>query len=100
MTVATSETICRFNKTGFCKYAARCRKQHVMDICQNLSCYLATCVKRHPRVCKFFLSYGRCKFDNSCAYLHHHFLDSTDENLRKMKQEHAEEIAKLNETSL
>ena len=95
MTMSTSETICRFNQTGFCKYAARCRKQHVMEICLNRSCNIATCMKRHPRVCKFFLSYGRCKFDNSCAYLHRPLIECTDEKLRKLEQDQMEEITKL-----
>ena len=31
--------------------------------CENVSCDLSTCMLRHPKLCKFFKQYKRCKFD-------------------------------------
>ena len=36
--MATLETICKFNQSGFCKFLANCRKQHVMEICPTIQC--------------------------------------------------------------
>ena len=30
----------------------------------------STCPKRHPRMCKFFAMYGRCRFAEKCFFLH------------------------------
>ena len=68
--MATTETICKYNQYGFCKHRMNCRKQHVMEVCSNHQCNNLTCTLRHPRPCKFFLNYGRCKFEDACAFLH------------------------------
>ena len=65
-----TETICKFNQSGFCKFQSHCRKQHYMEICTNTQCSMVTCVYRHPRACRYFNNFGRCKFEDSCAYLH------------------------------
>ena len=69
--MATIETICKFNQSGFCKFLSHCRKQHVMDICPTNQCNIKTCLLRHPKLCKYFFNSGRCKFNGQCAYLHH-----------------------------
>ena len=38
--------------------------------CSNFPCLDTHCISRHPKVCKFYASFGRCKFGESCAYLH------------------------------
>ena len=68
--MATVETICKFNQSGFCKFLSHCRKQHVMEICPTNQCNNKTCLLRHPKICKYFSNSGSCKFDEHCTYLH------------------------------
>ena len=95
MTMVTSENLCKFNQTGFCKHAAQCKRKHVNEICQDQSCNLSTCLMRHPRICKFFFSYGRCKFGEFCAYLHRQFSESIDVKLRNLEEQLKAEIVNL-----
>ena len=30
-----SQSVCQFNKFGFCKFKEACRKQHVKELCEN-----------------------------------------------------------------
>ena len=62
-------SICRYFKYGHCKYQARCRNRHVESICEDSSCNLILCENRHPVICKFFSTFGRCKY-NPCSYKH------------------------------
>ena len=62
--------VCRFNKNGFCKFGEECRNRHVREICGVPQCGEQECVRRHPRPCRFFASYGSCRFGDDCAYLH------------------------------
>ena len=36
----------------------------------NENCSDRMCRKHHPHKCKYFLNFGYCKFEASCAYLH------------------------------
>ena len=63
--------LCRHNQTGFCKFGDQCFKDHINEICKEKLCKNNNCTKRHPRVCKYFASNNRCKFEESCAYIHH-----------------------------
>ena len=65
-----SETVCVHNKFGYCKHKNSCRKRHVEEICISQECDVTDCEKRHPQICKYFRSFGRCKFGGSCAYVH------------------------------
>ena len=84
--MATSETVCKFNQSGFCKFLTQCRKQHVMNICPTTQCNNVNCLLRHPRVCKFFSNFGRCKFSDSCAYLHN-FDKNVDDKISELESE-------------
>ena len=64
----SSESV--YNKFGYCKHKTSCRKRHVEEICNSQACNVTNCIKRHPQVCKYFCSFGRCKFGDSCAYVH------------------------------
>ena len=88
--MATSDTVCKFNQSGFCKFQSHCRKQHFMEICTNTKCSMVTCIYRHPRMCRYFNNFGRCKFEDSCAYLH-----KRNDNLCEFRKEQEKEIEKL-----
>ena len=83
----TKETICKFNQFGYCKYLTHCRKHHIMDICPNIQCKEAACLFRHPRICKYFLDYGSCKFDSSCAFRHESNTKNKDQEIEALKSE-------------
>ena len=72
--------VCKHYQTGFCKYRQQCTKEHVDEICNDkYECKEITCKMRHPKICKIFEVFGKCKFDN-CAYLQ---VDNTDNNKAK-----------------
>ena len=62
-------TLCLYNKYGYCKFSERCRRHHVNEICENNSCIISECRQRHPKTCRYFENFGRCKFF-PCAFKH------------------------------
>ena len=80
--------VCYYFKYGHCKFQSNCRNKHVEDLCENPSCEIAACEKRHPKKCKYFLNFGRCKF-LYCSYKHEHYdrpVEDT-ENIAHLKEE-------------
>ena len=43
---------------------------HNSQICDNTSCEIRNCNLRHPKICKFYRDYRRCKFGEWCYFLH------------------------------
>ena len=84
--------ICSHFKFGFCKFREHCRKQYVKDVCENAECDIRTFKFRHPRKCKYYSEYRRCKFD-PCAFLH----INTNNNIEHLKPENAAIKEKLRE---
>ena len=76
------EDLCLFNKFGYCKYLDTCRKRHTKEVCENSNCEVNKCGKRHPKPCRFYLEYGRCKFGEYCYYKH----DKSDANCQIWKE--------------
>ena len=37
---------------------------------KNVNCEIVKCSSRHPRKCKFFLEYQKCKFGEYCRFSH------------------------------
>ena len=66
----TPDSICKFNQHGFCKFQSYCRKMHVSEHCMETKCENENCLKRHPKNCKFYDAYNRCKFGEYCAFAH------------------------------
>ena len=64
-----AETVCVFNKFGFCKFEQTCRDRHIDVICGE-DCDTKNCEKRHSQPCKYFVKYNRCKFGDFCKYKH------------------------------
>ena len=65
-----STIVCRHFKFGYCKYKNTCRLHHVQEVCDSKSCDVESCNKRHPKVCRYWREYGRCKFSEFCSYRH------------------------------
>ena len=78
-------TICRKNKYGYCKYGHKCHFRHNIQICNINKCDIPSCEKRHPRDCRWFQEYGRCKFTSYCKYKHAN-IDSIEEIIHKIKE--------------
>ena len=87
-----TQNVCKWNKFGYCKHGAMCRKLHVNDICENSSCKIICCLKRHPKHCKFYANYKRCKFD-PCAFLHVENMNSFE----YLKKENENILLKIND---
>ena len=66
----SANNVCLFYKFGHCKYLETCRKQHVHNICENDSCEITNCEKRHPKICRYYTQYHRCKFSSFCSFSH------------------------------
>ena len=64
------ETLCLYNKYGYCKFSETCRKFHIKEICENQHCETKSCLKRHPRPCGYYQEYKRCKFGSFCSFSH------------------------------
>ena len=101
-----TQNVCRYYKFGYCKFGNQCRNLHVEELCDIKQCDISKCDKRHPRPCKFFMDYGRCKFSDYCKYKHIHpennnktedfmskikefekVIDEKDSVIRKLKKE-------------
>ena len=87
------QNVCRFNKFGFCKFAMTCRMKHVDELCETSGCEINLCEKRHPRICRFFYEFGRCKFGDYCKYNH----KSNEANYNNENQKLTKEIENLKE---
>ena len=46
-----------------------------------------SCLLRHPKVCKYFLNFRRCKFGDSCAFLHGPEKQTDAETVKELEQE-------------
>ena len=66
----TMETVCLFHNYGYCKYRETCRNIHYKETCEVKSCETPGCAKRHPKNCRYFNIYNRCKFGTFCSFAH------------------------------
>ena len=53
--------------------------------CESFTCDGRDCDKRHPRVCRFYNDYRRCKFGETCLYDHVERSDPVLEELELVK---------------
>ena len=94
--MAAVTSVCKFHRTGYCKFQTTCQHIHIDDICQDNSCSGTACNLRHPRICKYFLSYGRCKFGQKCAYHHKNLVDEVEvDKIRRELENLSNQIQKL-----
>ena len=62
--------VCLFNKFGHCKYKEICRQPHDNLKCEENECEISQCSKRHPKSCRYYDQFKRCKFGEFCSFLH------------------------------
>ena len=65
--------VCQHLKYGFCKFLDKCKYKHVNENCNEKSCEINDCEKRHPMLCRYFKEFGRCKFGSFCYYRHSNY---------------------------
>ena len=75
--------VCKFNNVGHCKFGSNCRNRHTLETCTNFPCRVKECPLRHPKMCKYFVQFGQCRFKENCSYLHFSELDKTKKGLEK-----------------
>ena len=88
-----TQNVCQYFKFRHCKFSEKCRKLHVNEHCENLNCEIRNCNLRHPRICKFFREYNRCKFSDYCSFKH--VKSSNSFNQYKEILEKLDNLAKL-----
>ena len=86
--------VCKHFQTGFCWFKEHRRKQHNKEICPNSQCTTKTCIKRHPRICKYFNTNNTCKFGEDCAYKHKLTKEKSDLNKLEAKVDILEKTVK------
>ena len=91
-------TVCLHNKFGHCKYKNLCRLRHVNAVCETESCDVRKCDFRHPKICRFFRDYGRCRF-SPCSY-QHDGLSSATKCVKEMKDELEKKNEEINELKI
>jgi hypothetical protein len=87
-----TQSVCVFNKYGFCKYLETCRNYHEKKICEISQCEVRKCPLRHPKICKFYRDNGYCKFGEFCYFSH-----KTKMNIENYRKENEEILSKLAE---
>ena len=81
------QNVCRYFKFGYCKFLERCRLLHISEICLDSACDIKTCKLRHPRKCKYFRDYNRCKYGEWCYFSHEVKEDPSKEILVKIESD-------------
>ena len=95
-----TQAICFKNKFGYCKYTDKCKYRHVTLVCDDDKCEISNCEKRHPKICKYFRDYRRCKFTVGCKFKHENSnaifekFEKELENIKKdnLDSQHVKEI--------
>ena len=80
----------------YCKFQQHCQKQQVNVDCPDIpNCNNDLCFKRHPKACKNYAKYKKCRFQQ-CAYSHKNNLyQSKVEKLEKVGHELKLEVEEL-----
>ena len=90
-----TQAICFKNKFGYCRYSDSCRYKHVTLVCDEGQCDIQKCEKRHPKICKYYRDFRRCKFTVGCKYKHENNQEKIN-NLEKQMDKQKEELEEKN----
>ena len=89
----SSEKLCKFQNSGFCKFRTKCRNKHVLENCEVTGCDQSRCLKRHPKRCRNHFLRRFCKFKEDCQNSHgdektsNEEIDVVSKEIEKMKLE-------------
>ena len=102
-----TQAICYKNKLGYCKYKEKCFYRHVTLVCDDVKCNVFQCEKRHPKICKYYRDFRRCKFTVGCKYKHenqYEIFEQFEKKLEELKSSRigndSDELAKKAEEKL
>ena len=75
-------------------------KKHENYICENINkCTQKKGTKRHPKVCKNYTKYNKCRFNDDCAYHHEkeeNIKEELNEQFKLAMLKHERDIQELN----
>jgi hypothetical protein len=80
-----NERNCNFNKFGFCKFGKASFRKHEDVKCENGSCEIWECSFQHPRYCRYFQEYRKCKFGDYCRFSHDLLENENDKEISEIK---------------
>ena len=66
-------------------------------MCDDYKCDVSKCEKRHPKICRFYRDYKRCKFTVGCMYKHENqfeLFEKIEKKLEKLKCNHSDKDKK------
>ena len=68
----TSESVCNYNKYGYCKFQVKCKRLYFKETCENNApcTNIKNYLKRHTKVCKLYDLDKSCRFGSDRSYLH------------------------------
>ena len=61
--------VCKFHQSGYCKFRDSCLKRPENAV-YNDENYNGTCIRRHPRICRYFAQHKYCNLGKLCKYTH------------------------------
>ena len=88
----TQTGVCFKFKFGFCKFKEKCVYRHVTLVCDDHKCDVSQCEKRHPKICRFYRDYKKCKFTVGCMYKHenqYEIFEKFEKKLEEIKCNHS-----------
>ena len=91
-----THNVCKYNKFGYCRFKDTCRNFHSNEICEKYSCNITSCNQRHPRECRYYREYRRCKF-NPCKFKHVTHSPYDESEILKLREDHLKSVARLEE---
>ena len=80
-----NKRICNFNKFGFCKFGKASFRKHEDVKCDNDGCEIWECSFRHPKSCRYFQEYRKCKFGDYCKFSHDLLVNGNDKEISEIK---------------
>ena len=76
---------CKYFNTWYCKFEDECSYKHPKEVCLLHLCQDKTCIKRHPKACRFKAHRRR---RSSCMYRHNKYESvNTEEEIDRLKEE-------------
>ena len=78
-------TVCLHFKFGFCRFRETCRFIHNDDLCQDDQCDVFSCSKRHPKQCRYFKDFNRCKYGDYCSYKHEKEISKCESEISSLR---------------